>query len=94
MSIKEPVHKESRCYKCGARIYWAKTIMGKFVPVDVEEVILNGTGMYGKPYEDNEILFERGEIGDCGYKSHFESCKAVRDISKQRQNEINSKNTD
>lgn len=80
--MSEYKHKESRCYRCGAKIYWAKTIMRKYVPVDPEAVILNGTMMYGNVVGENDIIWERGEIGDQGYMSHFDSCKARKNNQK------------
>ena len=73
------------CKRCGKEIKFIKTKKGKWMPVDIEIVIITPVQKVGKPYltEEGQMIYGLPTAPNCvykgfsdvkAYKCHFASC--------------------
>lgn len=71
--------KQGICNGCGQPINWIKTAAGKWMPIDTEITVSDGTDLL---YVDEITGFKKLEAGRKGYKSHFSTCPDAKKFRK------------
>ena len=80
--------RKTLCSSCEAPIFWAKTVNGRAIPIDLEscgddgniEVLFGSDGSVTA----NVVGKQRGLFPALRYKSHFATCPNAADHRKDR----------
>ena len=70
-AIQVPGHARGICRSCKAAIIWVKTVNGKSMPLDLEEMIGKGLVLFTI---DAKGVAHQAPEGTPGRESHFSTC--------------------
>jgi hypothetical protein len=70
-AIQVPEHARGVCRSCRAAVIWVKTVAGRNMPLDLEEMIGKGLVLFTI---DAHGVAHRAPEGTPGRESHFSAC--------------------